>query len=273
MISDYYRTISEKKNLNVNKDYIKEALSESINKSGLKEDFTDFKDSKADISMLTADWVNEWHKKQQMKGAPDPKTVERKEFIAAVLKTEVIEPKEIIKAEKKGINRKLFIRYISLSAAAVIAALILISTLLPSSSDKLFNSNYIPFDAISPVTRNASNSIEETYTSAINSYKSGDYKSAFAGFSEANLKNPTSGSPLFYMGLSNLELGNLSQAISELSTTAAGSGEYVKEAQWYLGLAYLKSGEKLKASECFEILAQSPGFYRERSEKILRRLK
>ena len=279
MMSDYNKTVPEKTNSQDNDRFIRESLLQKVteerNNTEIKEIEEIFRETgRSDISMLTADWVKEWHKKQQAKGAPDQKVEERRDFIAAALKSEVVEPQEEIKSEKsKGISRALFIRYISLSAAAVIGAMILISTLLPSSTEKLFNSYYTPFDAISPVTRNASNSVEEIYSSAINSYKSGDYKSAIAGFSEANLKNPNSGSPLFYMGLSNLELGNLSQAISELSIVAEGSGEYVKEAQWYLGLTYIKSGENLKAAESFGKLAKSPGFYRDRSEKILRRLK
>ncbi|MBK7627453.1 MAG: hypothetical protein IPJ16_09725 [Bacteroidales bacterium] len=206
--------------------------------------------------------------------APDPKAEERKEFITAALKAEPAEvPVEVTETRKKGISRSLFIRYITMSAAAVVGALIIINTLLPSSADKLFSSYYTPFEAVSPVTRSTSGSIDEVYASAIISYKSGDYKSANAGFAEANLKNPASEAPLFYMGLTNIELGNISQAVSELAAVAAGSGEYVKDAQWYLGMAYLKSGDKLKASEYLSKLAESPGYYRDRSAKLLRRLK
>jgi tetratricopeptide (TPR) repeat protein len=271
MISDYNKTVSEKINLKVNEKFIKESLTEGISKYKSHDNFTD---SKAEIRMLTADWVKEWHRNQQMKGTPDPKAEERKDFITASLKAEPVETREETKIEKKkGISRSLLVRYISLSAAAVIGVVILLNTLLPSSTENLFNSYYTPFNAISPVTRNASNGNEEIYSSAINNFKAGDYKSAVTEFSEVNLRNPATGSPLFYMGLSNIELGNFSRAVSELSTIAAGSGEYVKEAQWYLGLAYIKTGEKLKAAECFEKLAQSPGFYHNRSEKILRRLK
>ena len=75
------------------------------------------------------------------------------------------------------------------------------------------------------------------------------------------------------MGLSELALENYPQAVNLLSGVANNTGEYAKEAKWYLGLAWLKTGNKEKAVECFEFLAGSDGFYRDRSEKILRRLK
>jgi TolA-binding protein len=275
MISDYKKNVAEKGSSKKNENYLKESLSETVYNKTKKDDFTDFKDfTDSDISLVTADWVKEWHRQKQSSTAPDPKAEERKEFITSSLKAEPAEVHEVVmQTGKKGISRSLFIRYITLSAAAVIGAVIMISSLLPSSADKLFNSYYTPFDAISPVTRNASGSIDEIYASAILSYKSGDYKSANAGFAEANLKNPASEAPLFYMGLTNIELGNLSQAVNELSSVASGSGEYVKDAEWYLGMAYLKSGDKLKAAECFGKLAEAPGYYRNPSEKLLRHLK
>jgi TolA-binding protein len=275
MISEYKKGVAEKGTSVKNEIYIKESLSESVNTSSKKDDFIDFKDpSDSDISLLTADWVKEWHRQKQSAVAPDPKAEERKDFITAALKAEPAEVQEEVKeTRKKGISRSLFIRYISLSAAAVVGAVIIINTLIPSSADKLFDSYYTPFEAVSPVTRSAAGTIDEIYASAITSYKSGDYKSANAGFTEANLKNPASEAPLFYMGLTNIELGNISQAVTELATVAAGSGEYVKDSQWYLAMAYLKSGNKLKAEEYLSRLAESPGYYRDRSAKLLRRLK
>jgi TolA-binding protein len=252
MISDYNRTISENRKTKENGDFIRN----SIEKTDEKE-IKDPKDKReineiiiekgrSDISILTADWVREWHRKKQMEVVPDPKAEERMEFISASLKSEPAEIVEEIKVvRKKRIGRTLYIRYISLSAAAIIGAVILIGTLLPSSDpDKLFNSYYTTFDAISPVTRGGSDITEASTTL-----------------------------PLFFTGLASIEQGNFSEAIRALSLVASDSGEYVKEAQWYLGLAYLKTGDKVKAAECFGKLAASPGFYSDPSKKLLRRLK
>jgi tetratricopeptide (TPR) repeat protein len=73
--------------------------------------------------------------------------------------------------------------------------------------------------------------------------------------------------------MSQLALQNYSQTIDLLTGVANGHGEYGKEAEWYLGLSYLKTGNKAKAIDCFEYLVKSNGFYRERAENILYRLK
>jgi TolA-binding protein len=74
----------------------------------------------------------------------------------------------------------------------------------------------------------------------------------------------------FFLGITQMELGNYEQAENILEDVISHQGEYTKEARWYLGLAYIKTGNKQKAHECFEILAKSPGFYSGRAEKILR---
>jgi hypothetical protein len=79
--------------------------------------------------------------------------------------------------------------------------------------------------------------------------------------------------PRFFLGMTHLALGNYNQAASLLEGVAGRQGEYSKEARWYLGLIYLKEGDKVKASINFEFLAQSSDYYSERSGKILRRLR
>ena len=111
------------------------------------------------------------------------------------------------------------------------------------------------------------------FSLAIGSYKTGDYDRAAREFSETILKDPSVVSPRFLMGLTQLALKNYDQTITLLTGVVSDSGEYAKEARWYLGLTYLKTGDKQKAAECFKYLAQSEGFYRERAENILRRLK
>ena len=75
------------------------------------------------------------------------------------------------------------------------------------------------------------------------------------------------------MGISQMELGNYDQAVKMLEDVVSRQGEYLKEARWYLGLAYIKTGNTEKAAGCFEILAGTPGYYNLRAREILRRLR
>jgi|WetSurMetagenome_2_1015567.scaffolds.fasta_scaffold08546_2 TolA-binding protein len=227
------------------------------------------------LDLVTAEWVKEWHEKKQRTGSSDVKTDEIRNFITESLNSNTGEVHvKSESGEKKGNARRLFLRYISVAAAALVSVFLLIRTLLPSSDPEyLFTSYYKPFEAVSPVTRSVNADLNITFSSAVSSYKKGDYLAASAGLEAVLKKEPSSITAIFYMGLSQLAQGNYDNAIKNLVQVAEGSGDYGKEAQWYLGLSYLKKGDKLKAAEYFESLEKSRGYYHDRSEKILRRLK
>jgi hypothetical protein len=274
MISDY-RTNSKKNS--ANKNFVRDSFSVTDPEKKISEEISNikFEIHKSDVNDLTAEWVKEWHEKKKREVFKDSKSREIRDFITGSLETEEIEP-EIKVSEKvgSGIKRSFLIRYISLSAAAVIGAFILIRTLLPSSDpEKLYSSYYKPFNAISSVTRGMAEERQNGYAAAIESYRLGDYRTAEAGFSNVILNDTSLIVPRFFSGITQMAMGKYNQAASLLSSIAGRSGEYHKEIMWYLGLAYLKTGEKEKAVKYFRLLAQSPGFYSELSGEIMRRLK
>lgn len=274
MIMDYNKNISGNKD---NEKFIRDIFAERASEEKITYEISHIKQEigNSKLNEISAEWVKEWHGKRQRNGGRDPITDEIKNFITSSLNSEESAPaKSLNDGRKKGLSRFLFARYVSLSAAALIGVFILVRTLLPSyNPEKLFNSYYEPFSVISSVTRGTTANEPDSYQAAVESYKTGDYQTAASGFSDAILKDSSVLAPRFLMGLTQLALENYDQAIDHLSLIADRSGEYRKEAGWYLGLACLKTGDKAKAAECFELLAQSPGFYSGRSEKILRRLK
>jgi len=226
------------------------------------------------VDEIAAEWVRDWSERGQKNAGKDSKASEIRDFITSSLEIKTPESGMILPGKGKGLTRSLLIRYISLSAAAVTGIIILISSLLPSPDPiRLFNAFYEPFNIISPVTRGMIPGEQNNITDAVKYYKAGDYQQAALGFSVSRSKDTSDISLRFYLGITHLALGNNDQAIDLLNGVTDGSGEFMKEACWYLGLACLKSGEKERASEYFKLLAQVPGFYGERSEKLLRRLK
>jgi TolA-binding protein len=274
MMTDYNRCIEGNKE---NEKFIREILSSVANTDTIEDELAGIRKEISDnkLNEITSEWVQEWHKKKQMIGVADPKSEEIKNFISSSINSPAIEEKNTeMKGGTKTIRRRLFARYVSLSAAALIGAFIVIRTLLPSSDPvKLYNSYYKPFDAISPVTRSIGNTESDKYSSAIASYKTGNYQQAAMGFAELLEKDQYVVASQFFLGLSQLALNNNEQAINLLTGVANGKGEYAKESRWYLGIAYLKTADKQKAEECFKSLSGVDGYYKVRSEKILRRLK
>jgi TolA-binding protein len=274
MIIHYTKDTSGNKE---NKKFIREIFSSEANRDSLTDELNSINKEISDnkLNELTAEWVKEWHEKKQKAGAIDSKSEEIKNFITQSINNTASEPDQIVSSRAEKVSgRRLFARYASLSAAALLGVFILIRTLLPSSdTGKLFDLYYKPFDAFSPFTRSTNSNPTESYASAIESYRTGDYQKAAIGFTELMQKNQFEESSRFFLGLSQLAINNYSQAINLLAATANSSGEYTKEARWYLGLAYLKTANRQKATECFKYLARTGGYYRERSETILRRLR
>ena len=274
MISDYNNNLSGNKE---NTKFIREILSITESERDLSEEIKSIKQEIDDnkLNEITSEWVKEWHEKKQKVGIKDQKTEEIKDFITGTINSSSLEPVQSMnEVSKKRTGISLFARYASLSAAAMIGLFILIRTLLPTSNpEKLFNLYYRPFDAVSPVTRSLNINEKDNFSSAIENYKTGNYQKAAIMFANALQNDPSVVSTGFYLGLSQLALKNYDQAINLFIKVVNDSGEYGKEARWFMGLAYLKLANKVKAAECFEYLARSDGFYRERSETILRRLK
>lgn len=254
-----------------------ESESESNPGSFLNDEIKSIKQErdKNNLNEVTEEWVKEWNYRKLKAGVADPKTEEITSFVTgAMASSENKHEKEDHDYNlKKPVNRS-FRRHVSLAAAAIIAALMLFKVLLPSPNPLiLFDSFYKPFEAVSPVTRNIDNIGRTDYSTAIVLYKAGNYPPALAGFDEALKADPEAVTPKFFAGLSHLALGKYEEAVKDLSVIADKPGEYTKEAKWYLGLTYLKTGRVSEATACFEYLSKSGGFYGNVSEKILRRLK
>jgi len=273
VLSDYQHNMRNKEN----EKYIREALSGRNSGMKMKEEVKEIREEikRSNLDRISSEWVREWHEKKQGNGERDARKKEIKEFITSSLNQEesLTSPKKD-QGEKTRSGRLVFIRYISLAAAVVAGAVIIMKVLLPTDDPgRLFNRYYEPIEAISPVTRGTGSNQADTWASTVMNYNEGNYQAASAGFSDLTESDPTSAAPRFFMGMTHLELGEYDKAATLLEAVAEEQGEYSKEARWYLGLAYLKEGNITDATGYFEMLAQSPGYYSERSEKILRCLK
>jgi TolA-binding protein len=274
MIAGYRANIARNKD---NEKFIRDSFAEEASAEKLRNEISQIKHeiSHNNLDDISSEWIKEWHEKRQRNINKDAKTEEIRDFITGSLNQEESRAEIRSDGRKRRRSSKSLITWCtSLAAAAIIGAVFLIRSLLPSgNTQKLFSKYYEPFNAVSDITRGISSGGSISFNRAIENYKSGDYLAAETGFSKAILNETLSFSASFFLGITEIQLGNYPGAIDLLGGVASRQGEYTKEARWYLGLAYLKSGNRLKASECFELLARSPGFYKERSEKILRHLR
>jgi TolA-binding protein len=274
MISDYQENAVHNKN---NEKFIIDSLADEAPEEKFGNEVSQIKEEvrRNNLNDISSEWVKDWNEKKQRNGNKDAKTEEIRNFITSSLRREEIRAEiQSDNRKKSGLSKSWITGYTSLAAAAVIAAVLLIRSLIPSDDpQKIFSKYYEPFNAVSSITRSAGAGESESFSRAITSYKSGEYQAAATGFSEAMLSGTESLSAGFFLGVTEIELGNYDKAIEHLNGVVNQKSGFTKEACWYLGLAYIKSGNNIKATEYFEILARSPGFYRDRSERILRLLR
>ncbi len=250
----------------VNEESIRE-LTDEI--SYIKNEIKEYK-----VDKIAERWVTEWNEKKEIPEAKNSSTEKNREFITRSLEPDNIRSDPKTNLKKNSDKRKYLFRIIGLAAAASLAAIVMFKGLIPSDNpDKLYQEYYEPMSALSPVTRSVKTSLTGKYAEAVDLYKKGNYQSAAAGFLDLMQQDSVFAAPRFFAGITQMELGNYSQAIVFLSGVIALSGDYRLEAQWYLGLSYLKIGDSSKAIACFEILAGSEGFYQDRARILLRRLK
>jgi TolA-binding protein len=273
MINDY-RSKRQENNYAVN--FVRQAFAEINQTDEINEDIREIKSEirEKNLDKITSDWIREWNEQERDNAAVDSKAKEIKDFIKRSFEDDESghETAPIRGRRRKKISKTL-IRYI-LPAAAVISVFIGLRILLPATNpDRLFNLYYEPLKAVSPITRTIEPDQQVSYIQAIEKFNAGDYQGAAIGFSDAIRKDNTDITPRFFLGITQLALENYDHSINLLSEVAHHPGIYNKESQWYLGLAYLKTGDTGKALACFEPLANTPGFYQAGAEKIVRRLK
>jgi len=225
------------------------------------------------LESISAALIKDWREKKLRE--TEKKTSEIRDFVTGSLEHEIKSP--VINNREAENSRQVIsrtLRYPSVAAAAVLAFVFLIRYFIPSGNpDKIFSRYYEPYYAASLATRSAIPGGDESLSTALESYKSGNYQLAAAEFSNAQMKMPDMDLPRFYLGVTFIELNNYDKAVRLLESIASQPGEFNKDAKWYLGLVWLKTGYREKAVQCFEDLTRDPGFYTERSEKILRLLK
>lgn len=273
MIRDYKNKPSWSRE---NAKFVVESFEKAQNEILLEKEIMEIEREAHDegVFRTAAEWVAERDKSINGREIKDHADRERREFISRALKDELSEPAEVYEPVK---NRGISFRipgYISVPAAAAVLALVTLQFLAsPGTPGEIYNKFYEPAAMVSPVTRGNANDFTANYSAGIEKYRSGDYAGAARHFELAMRADRNAVAPRYYYGITSLALGDYRTAADYLDDLAGSASGYGKEAQWYLGMSYLKAGEKEKAVSCFESLASTPGYYRDRAMKLLRRLK
>ena len=174
-----------------------------------------------------------------------------------------------------SINRQL-IHKIGYSVAATVLFLSLLTVKSLTSTytgDKLFDKYYSPLEANSYRMRGNSQEGTEKLQQGIDYYMSKDYSKAEMAFEQLEGFGENHSEMLLYSGLNKMQQGNYPGAIGLFEDLLSKQDLFVPEVQWYLGLCYVKTGDKLKAIEMMESLANTEGLYKNKARVILKDLR
>ncbi len=158
------------------------------------------------------------------------------------------------------IKHRTSLRTIIYSSAAIIV-LFALSVLLKksgNSGNELFTKYFKPYPDVTLQMRNENN--YGLLKKGMQLYNSGKYKEALKVFGKISGQKKNNYAE-FYSGVALIAEGKTEKGIQLLKNIAVNPKEYFyPEANWYIGLAYLKLNKPEKAMLRFELIKNNPDF-------------
>jgi hypothetical protein len=166
-----------------------------------------------------------------------------------------------------------FIRFAAILVIIAGAGVILKYSLFRGvNTEKLYHQYYSAYDA--DVVSRSVQTDKVALDSAIISYCRNNYTEALSKLNIITAYDQKNYLAWFYQGLTCLETNATAEAIQSFNTIPVlWSSPYNEHRNWYLALALLHNGETAKATEAFNNISASGGYYADIADKILQQIK
>lgn len=183
-------------------------------------------------------------------------------------------------AAEKQTQQSVFNRFIARkviisSVAASLILLLGITGLLTrqASEDKLYQKFYAAYQTTG-INRSAESVTTPNMVVALQKFDNKDYKNAIELFQKVIEQNPNDPAASFYAGAALQEIGKYPNAINRYMAVIENKDNmFFEQAQWYIGLCYLQTNETKKAYKHFKKIAENQGFYQDKAQAIIRKMK
>ncbi|MHC1731521.1 MAG: tol-pal system YbgF family protein [Bacteroidales bacterium] len=163
--------------------------------------------------------------------------------------------------------------------AAAVAIIAVISTALylelrpGASAEQLYASNYDHFESPGAV-RSASGAGNTLMENAIASYSAKEYEKAIMYLEQIINSDRNDMESVFMHGMANMEVKNYPVASGSFTRVIEHNDNlYLEDAEWYLGLCYMMTGNREKAMSQFSSIASSESRYSRKAARLSRKLK
>jgi len=163
---------------------------------------------------------------------------------------------------------------------AIAASILLILALLPFLQNYLqpeaqqLANEYLENRLSLPDNKRSTTAVDiaDLKKQARNAYNKQDYEMASQIYEKVLNSNAVENEDFLFAGLSYLYEGQSAQAVEKLALAQAkiAKGEkFWEETDWFLGLAYLKNNDLIKARQQLKQIIQTDSFYSDKAQKIL----
>lgn len=162
--------------------------------------------------------------------------------------------------------------------AAVITLLLAVGTITyqpwaDMSNEQIISKYYKLYEPPS-AQRSASAETNMLFTKAIELYYKQDYEQAAVLFFKVIETNPKDMQSMLLNGVANFEISKYPEAQNSLNKVIDDNNNlFIDQAEWYLALCYIKTGETEKAKIQLLTIRKGDGIYKSNARKILRKLK
>lgn len=104
-------------------------------------------------------------------------------------------------------------------------------------------------------------------------YDKRDFRQALEGFDQLTQASPAKESLFFFRGITQIELGNLNLALTDLQKIINNSSsEYYDASLWYSSLVHLRLDQEEQSRALLVRLSNSPGEYQTKAIELIERL-
>ena len=179
---------------------------------------------------------------------------------------------EILKFNNKKISIKNILMKITMFLISILIFLFFLLIFITPSYDDIYNKNYKILSDNSFVLRGNNNNYDAKFRLGIDNYLNKKYNDAETIFNELLYNNNASCDIYFYSGINKMALYKFDEAILIFNNILLNSDEYNIETQWYIGLCYIKLGDKRKAISSMKKLLTTESIYKEKAEIIINEL-
>lgn len=164
------------------------------------------------------------------------------------------------------------------AAASVVASFFLALFLILNlsvwnvSNNKLFDKYFEPYQA-NMTFRSADSELNSSLLTAMQLYENKRYKEALKLFEEILQTDPSRVGLNLYSGISKMEIHEYENAGSSFNKVINDKFNlYIEQAEWYLSLCYMITGQDDKAVKLLEKIVAENSFNTREAKKILRKL-